>query len=123
MLRVEYAQIVNWPRWVSRITNPEAANKLTDMGRDSMRHFDTTFAIIRKLGGTPFWGFGLEFDKDESDLRQTLLNQLDKEKLAKMGYQRAAELASDEDLRQVLLKQTSDEERHISLLEQALTLL
>ncbi len=123
MLQVEYEQVVNWPRWVSRITNPEAANKLADMGRDSMRHFDTTFATIRKLGGTPFWGFGLEFDKDESDLRQTLLNQLDKEKLAKMGYQRAAELASDEDLRQVLLRQASDEERHISLLEQALTLL
>ncbi len=84
-MQVEYADIVNWPRWVSRIANPDAANKLTNMGRDSMRHFDTTLATIRKLGGTPSWGFGVELDKDESDLRQTLLNQLDKEKLAKMG--------------------------------------
>lgn len=97
--------------------------KLSNMGRDSMRHFDTTLATIRELGGTPSWGFGFELDKDESDLRQTLLNQIDKEKLAKMGHQRAAELTSEEDLRQRLLKMAADEEDHIRLVEQALALL
>ena len=120
VLQVEYANIVNWPRWSGRVTNPDAAEKLSHMARDSMRHFDTTSALIRRLGGTPSWGFELELQKDETDLKQTLVTQLDKEKLAKMSYQRAAELVSDEGFRKVLMVQASEEEEHMRLLQAAL---
>lgn len=119
VLQVEYSNVVNWPRWVSRIKDQVAVEKLRRMATDSMRHFDFTDRLIRQLGGSPHFGFELE--EDESDLKATLHKQLDKEKLARMGYQEAAELTENEDLREQLKAQTRAEEFHMQLLQEVLS--
>ncbi len=119
VLQVEYANVVNWPRWVNRIGDKTAVERLSPMARDSIRHFDTVCALIGRLGGIPLFGF--ELPKDEADLRKTLLGQLEKEKLLKLGYQKASGLASEEGLRKVLIAQEAAEDEHITILEEVLS--
>ena len=119
-LQVEYADIVNWPRWVNRITNPSAVEKLRRLARDSMKHFNTISSIIRQIGGTPSWGFDLDLKEDEPDLEGILTGQLHREKLAKMGYRRAAELTTDDGFRRVFMAQAAEEDEHIALCEEVL---
>lgn len=120
ILRAEYTDIANFIRWQCDITDHDIVEKFSRLARDSMSHFETSLMLIRQLGGKPSWGLEFELNKGESDLRQALDNQLNKEKLAQMGYQRAAELVSLKGMRKVLLHNASIEEKHRQLIEEIL---
>ena len=119
VLQVEYSNVVNRLRWANRIGGKATDERISSITRGLMRHFYITCALIRDLGGTP--SFGFELPKDETSLRKSLLGQLHKERVAKLGYQRTSELTSDESLREVLLAHKADDEEHIAILEEVLS--
>lgn len=117
-LQVEYSFIVNLPRQSSRFNDEELMNDLRQLAQESLRHFDRISSALRRLGTTPIWGFELE--AEGIDTKQMLLRQLDKERLAKMGYEIAVRLTSAPNLQRMLLEQVSDEDRHIAIVQRAL---
>lgn len=119
ILQVEYANIVHFPRWASRIRNQAAAEKLRRLGEDSVRHLGAAMALIRQLGGSPSWGF--ELYRDETDLKRILEGQLEREMLAKWGYQRICELTQEEHLVELCRAGVAEEEEHIRLLQEVLS--
>lgn len=120
-LIVEYSDICNWPCRVNRVADANAARLLSHLVADSVKHFETISGIIRELGGTPAWEFQPSLEQEETDIREIVRSQRDKERLAAMAYKTAAGMTDDHYISTVLTAMAAAEEVHLALCEKIIS--
>ena len=115
-LEVEYQIIIHSPRIARMMPEEELAQKVEQLGLDSVRHADVVATTISKLGGIPPFPH-FEPLPESLDLKGFFRKQLELEHTALDLHRRATEIVGEE-LAPSLQRLAEDERWHIRVVEQ-----
>jgi bacterioferritin len=120
-LKMEYSMIIHYPYIATLIRDKEIKKLATALGGASIHHADVVASIIIQLGGTPEWAFD-QFPEG-TDMQKIFRVQLSKEQAAQQLHRGSAELFHAGEHREAMIGLANEEERHIHLVEQILSML
>ncbi len=120
-LRVEYSLIIHYPYIANLIRDQEVKKLAMVLGGASIHHADVVASIISKLGGEPEWAF--DPFPEGTDLKRIFRIQLSKEREALQQHRGSAEMLPPGAHSEALSALAKEEERHIQLVEQILSML
>ena len=120
-LRVEYSLIIHYPYIANLIRNRKIKTLATELGGASIHHADVVASIITRMGGKPEWAF--DPFPEGADIQKIFRVQLSKEQGASQLHRGSAEMFPAGAYRDALNGLAMEEEQHIQLVEEILSLL
>lgn len=120
-LRVEYSLIIHYPYIANLIRDRKVKTLATELGGASIHHADVVASIITRMGGKPEWAFD-QFPEG-TDIQKIFRVQLSKEQAALQLHKGSAEMFRAGEHREALIELATEEEQHIQVVEQILSLL
>jgi bacterioferritin len=120
-LRLEYSLIIHYPYIANLIRDRKVKTLATELGGASIHHADVVASIITRMGGKPEWAFD-QFPEG-NDIKKIFRVQLSKEQAALQLHKGSAEMFRAGEHREALIELATEEEQHIQVVEQILSLL
>lgn len=114
---------------LDNIDHPTIHSQISSFKADHLRHIDDLSAIIRRMGGNPpdfspdFKGFfieGFTAIRSMTGTEGALKAMRGNEKLTNRAYEKALKWDMPADVRMIIEKNFSDEQRHLAYIEQAI---
>ena len=145
LLQVENDLVFNYPKVLDRLVREENIDdkrlieSLETAAKESLRHHDEVDKWIVKMGGKTIWDF--KFVSASADIKELLLQQLEKEKWAISWYNsvkkiaeqnkvnaagiisRAKDFVNVDEFINMLERHIADEERHVKVAGHAVEIL
>ena len=120
-LRVEYSLIIHYPYIATLMRDKEIKKLSTELGAASIHHADVVASIVTQMGGRPEWAF--DHFPEGTDIQKIFRVQLSKEQAALQLHKGSAEMFPAGAYRDALIGLAIEEEQHIQLVEEILSML
>ena len=120
-LKAEYSLIIHYPYIATLIPDKEIKKLATQLGAASIHHADVVASIITRMGGEPEWAF--DHFPEREDIQKIFRLQLSKERAALQLHKGSAEMFPEGAYSEALIKLALEEEHHIQVVEQILSML